>query len=496
MALFVTSRMHYRLYSDNPESRYIEVECRIKTEETHTLEVQLPTWRPGRYELQNFAKNIQRFGVFDRAGNPLLFKKITKDRWQIQTQGETDIVIQYNYYSAILNAGSSYVSEEFWYVNPVNLCLYTDQNLHESCTLELVIPDNFVVACGLKQISEPTQIGKKTLLAKDYYELVDSPLLASPTIQSRSYKINTTTFYVWMQGNIKPDWNRILIDFEKFTAAQVSTMGDFPESEYHFLNLILSTPFYHGVEHRHSTMIVLGPDDEGEGLYTDLLGVSSHELFHAWNIIRIRPQELLPYDFTKENYFTTCFVAEGVTTYYGDLFLRRSGIFDDVAYYRELQVYMKRHFENNRDAQQSLAESSWDLWLDGYEKGIPKRKVSVYHKGALVALILDITIRKNHQHKKSLDDVMRLMWQRFGIPFVGYSFEDYQSVVEEVAGESLDWYWKDCILSNIPLENHLNHALSWVGLQMVTFSDGTVHLQELENERAILQRNKWLNSDI
>lgn len=146
-------------------------------------------------------------------------------------------------------------------------------------------------------------------------------------------------------------------------------------------------------------MIVLGPDDEGEGLYTDLLGVSSHELFHAWNIIRIRPQELLPYDFTKENYFTTCFVAEGVTTYYGDLFLRRSGIFDDVAYYRELQVYMKRHFENNRDAQQSLAESSWDLWLDGYEKGIPKRKVSVYHKGALVALILDITIRKNHQHK-------------------------------------------------------------------------------------------------
>ena len=135
--------------------------------------------------------------------------------------------------------------------------------------MELVIPANFVVACGLKQISEPTQVGGKTLLAKDYYELVDSPLLASPTIQSRSYKIDTTTFYVWMQGNIKPDWHRNLMDFEKFTAAQVSTMGDFPESEYHFLNLILSTPFYHGVEHRHSTMIVLGPDDEGEGLYTD-----------------------------------------------------------------------------------------------------------------------------------------------------------------------------------------------------------------------------------
>lgn len=487
--------MHYRLYSDNLESRYIEVECSMKVTPAEVLEIQLPAWRPGRYELQNFAKNIQKFGVFDVEGNALSFRKITKDRWLIQTRGASDIVVRYNYYSNVLNAGSSYVSAEFWYVNPVNLCVYADENLNKPCTLELIIPDNYQIACGLPKKPESVSTGSKTLLAKDYYELVDSPLIASATIQCQTYQVDTTIFYVWMQGNIKPDWHRILNDFEKFTSVQIKTMGVFPEPEYHFLNLILSTPYYHGVEHRHSTMIVLGPDDEGEGLYTDLLGVSSHELFHAWNIIRIRPKELLPYDFTKENYFTTCFVAEGVTTYYGDLFLRRSGVFDDAAYFRELQVYMKRHFENNRDAQQSLVESSWDLWLDGYEKGIPRRKVSVYHKGALAALVLDITIRKNHGHKKSLDDVMRLMWERCGMPFVGYSFEDYQAVVEEVAGEALEWYWKDCILSNIPLENHLNQALLWVGLQMVTFSDGTVHLQELENGRAVLQRNKWLTGE-
>jgi predicted metalloprotease with PDZ domain len=482
--------MHYHLSSPIPESHFIDVECKIEKNTAETIEIQLPAWRPGRYELQNFAKNIQRFEVFDTAGNPLVFKKITKDRWLIQTLGVTEIVVRYNYYANIQNAGSSYVSNDFWYVNPINLCVYAEGCVNDPCTLELDIPENFQIACGLKKKDA------KTLLAKDYYELVDSPLMASATLQHRTYQLQETTFYVWMQGNIKPNWQQILIDFEKFTAAQIAAMGSFPESEYHFLNLILPTPYYHGVEHRHSTMIVLGPDDEGEGLYTDLLGVSSHELFHAWNIIRIRPKELLPYNFTKENYFSTCFVAEGVTTYYGDLFLRRSGVFDDTAYYRELQVYMKRHFENNRNAQQSLAESSWDLWLDGYEKGIPQRKVSVYHKGALVALILDLTIRKIHQHQYSLDDVMRLLWERFGIPFVGYSLEDYQSIVEEVASEPLPWYWNDCILSNIPLENHLNHALAWVGLQMVTFSDGTVHLQELENERAVLQRKKWLSSGI
>jgi predicted metalloprotease with PDZ domain len=482
--------MHYCLSAPNAESRFIEVECHIGSIATETIELQLPAWRPGRYELQNFAKNIQKFGVFDKEGQPLSCHKITKDRWLVQTPNIPEITVRYNYYANIQNAGSSYVSNDFWYVNPVNLCVYAEGYLNKPCTLELAIPDNFQIACGL------TKNDNKTLWAKDYYELVDSPLMASATLQCQTYHINDTIFYVWMQGNIKPNWQQIIIDFQKFTTAQMATMGSFPETKYHFLNLILPTPYYHGVEHRHSTMIVLGPDDEGEGLYTDLLGVSSHELFHAWNIIRIRPKELLPYDFTKENYFSTCFVAEGVTTYYGDLFLRRSGVFDDTAYYRELQVYMKRHFENNRHAHQSLVESSWDLWLDGYEKGIPQRKVSVYHKGALAALILDLTIRKIHHHQRSLDDVMRTLWQRFGIPFVGYSFEDYQSVVEEIAGESLTWYWKDCILSNIPLENHLNHALAWVGLQMVTFSDGTVHLQELENERAILQRKKWLNSDI
>lgn len=481
--------MIYRLSVQNPDTHFIDIECTIEQLSQPTVELQLPTWRPGRYELQNFAKNLQQFGVFDANGSPLSFKKITKDRWLVQTPGVEKIVIRYNYFATIQNAGSSYTDRHLLYINPVNLCIYAEGRLQEPCTLELDIPDNYVIACGL------SKEGKK-LYAKDYYELIDSPLLASASLQCQSYEVGETRFFVWIQGNIKPNWAQILTDFQKFSAVQIATMGSFPEAEFHFLNLILPQPHYHGVEHRHSTMIVLGPDDEGEGLYTDLLGISSHELFHAWNIVRIRPKELLPYDLTRENYFPTCFVVEGVTTYYGDLFLRKSGVFDDSAYYRELQTYLKRHFEHSRNAAQSLIESSWDLWLDGYEKGIPQRKVSVYQKGALAALILDLTIRKIHHHKKSLDDVMRLLWERFGIPFVGYSLEDYQAIVEEVAGESLDWYWSDCIFSNVPFDHHLNHALAWVGLQMVTFSDGTVQLQELDDPRAALQQKKWLNADI
>ncbi|GAB4034563.1 M61 family metallopeptidase [Spirosoma gilvum] len=493
--------MHYRLSADPVAPHYIAVDARLTAINTTEVELQLPAWRPGRYELQQFARNIQRFTIVDGDGNPLPFRKITKDRWLVQMNGATELTVHYNYYALLstpnqLNAGSSFVSESLLYVNPVNLCLYAEGRITDPCTLELDIPDGWTIACGMERI------GNKTLRAADFYELVDSPIIAAPALQHIQYAIGETSFHVWIHGGRRTDGkltfnaDRIVQDLSRFSQKQIDLFGEFPEKDYHFLTLVLTVPYYHGVEHRNSTVLVLGPNDEGEGLYQDLLGVSSHELFHAWNIIRIRPVELLPYDFTKENYFSTCFVAEGVTTYYGDLMLRQSGVFSDEAYLKELQVLFKRHFEANGRAFQSLTESSWDLWLDGYEKGVPDRKVSVYHKGSIAALILDLHIRQLTDHTRSLDDVMRLMWQQFGKPFVGYTLDDYRRATERVAGESLDWYYNLCIFGNQPLETTLNSYLAWVGLQIVYEEPtlehpGGIRLLELDDEAAAQQRAKW-----
>ncbi|GAB2578889.1 M61 family metallopeptidase [Spirosoma areae] len=510
--------MEYRLSADRNAGplispHYIAVEARLTHITTPEVELQLPAWRPGRYELQQFAKNIQRFEVVDGAGQPLPFRKITKDRWRVQTNGGTELTARYNYYALLptpnqLNAGSSFVSDTLLYVNPVNVCLYADGRISEPCTLELGIPDGWTIACGLEKI------GAKILRATDFYDLVDCPVVAAPVLQHVHYQLGKTLFHVWIQGGRRTDGDptfdaeRIVRDFSRFSQKQIEIYGDFPERDYHFLTLILPVPYYHGVEHRNSTVLVLGPNDEGEGLYQDLLGVSSHELFHAWNIIRIRPVELLPYDFTQENYFSTCFVAEGVTTYYGDLMLRQSGVFTDEAYLKELQVLFKRHFENNGRAVQSLTESSWDLWLDGYDKGVPDRKVSVYHKGAIVALILDLHIRRLTDHTRSLDDVMRTMWQRFGKPFVGYTLADYRHVTETIAGESLDWYYDLCIFGNQPLETKLNEYLAWVGLQIIheepsvtTDQPGGIRLLELDDARldgqlSRQQRARWFGGKL
>jgi predicted metalloprotease with PDZ domain len=324
-----------------------------------------------------------------------------------------------------------------------------------------------------------------------YAALVDSPLLASPYLQHQSYQVENVNFHVWFLGNYTPNWTKLLADFQAFTEKQIGVTGDFPEKDYHFINWILPTSFYHGVEHRNSTMIVLGPDSEGEGLYNDLLGVSSHELYHAWNICKIRPVEMMPYDFTKENYFPTGFVAEGVTTYYGDLFLVQSGVFTQEQYLKELETVLKRHFEQDGKAFQSLVESSFDLWLDGYSQAIPHRRVSIYQKGAVVSLILDLMIRLRFGHQKSLETVMKTMWERFGKMGVGYSITDYQRVCEEVYGRSLSQYFKDCIHGNMPLEGMVNELLDAFGLQMQWNEEGKIHLEIMDGENENLKL--WLN---
>ena len=499
----------YKISSENPQSHFLNIEMVIDNIQSDSIELQLPAWRPGRYELQNFAKNIQRFEVFrtpshkgEGAGGEVIFHKLTKDRWLIHTLDLQEVTIKFTYFANVQNAGSSYVDESVMYVNFVNCLPYVQGRIDKACALEIVLPKEYKIACGLSDFTNTNagwvlnpasveQGGDFVFHPRNYYELVDSPLLASPYLQHQSYQVNNVDFHVWFLGNYTPNWTKLLVDFQAFTEKQIQVMGDFPEKDYHFINWILPTSFYHGVEHRNSTMIVLGPDSEGDGLYNDLLGVSSHELYHVWNICKIRPVEMMPYDFTKENYFPTGFVAEGVTTYYGDLFLVQSGVFTQEQYLKELETVLKRHFEQDGKAFQSLVESSFDLWLDGYSQAIPHRRVSIYQKGAVVSLILDLMIRLRFGHQKSLETIMKTMWERFGKMGVGYSIMDYQRVCEEVYGRSLSQYFKDCIHGNMPLEGMVNELLDAFGLQMQWNEEGKIHLEIMDGENENLKL--WLN---
>ncbi|MCC9168343.1 M61 family metallopeptidase [Pontibacter harenae] len=423
--------------------------------------MQLPAWRPGRYELQNFAQKLR--GVTASAnGESIDIAKETKDRWLVQAAGAETVEVNYSFYARQMDGGGSWLDEQQLYLNGINCFMAVEGRELEACELKLAIREDWQIACGL---SEKT---KHTLVAANFDELVDSPFIASATLKKATYEVDGIPFHIWIQGDCKPGWQQITQDFEAFTKEQLEVFGNFPVADYHYLNQILSYRYYHGVEHSNSTVITLGPGEllMQPSLYKEFLGVSSHELFHTWNIKKIRPKEMLPYNFAHENYFRTGYVAEGITTYYGDYMLARAGVFTAEQYFEELNTTLQRYFADYSRHNLSVADSSFDLWLDGYKPGIPDRKASIYVKGALTALLLDLQLRKATDNNASLDTLMRQLWENFGKRNIGYTEQDYEQLVESVAGQSFKTYFENYINGTAPIEEPLDRALGYVGCNL------------------------------
>lgn len=450
--------MEYILSFPNPLTHFVHVKQIIKTMGGEPVYLAIPTWRPGRYEAANFAKNIRGFQIHDADGKPMPYQKISHSTWKVDQKTPGKITVTYEYFAYKMDAGNSWVDASMIYLNFINCLAYVKNRQNESCEVTLNLPENFRISCGLNTVNN-------AFFAKDYYELVDSPLIASPDLEHFSYDVFDKKFNIWIQGKHNLNRDQLLRDFQLFSEYQVETMGSFPEATYHFQLILLPYKFYHGVEHHDSTVICLGPGEAvgGTDLYSQLLGVSSHELFHAWNIIKIRPKELLPYDFNEAPFFPTGYVAEGFTTYYGDLFLIRSKVYDKNWYFNELNTLFRRHFLNEGRLNLSVVASSLDLWLDGYTPGVPHRKGSIYVEGAVVALMLDLMIRIKFHSKKSLDDVIRVLWKEFGQKTIGYSHQDIINVCEAVYGESLQRFFENFVDGTKRTEHLLNNLLNHFG---------------------------------
>ncbi len=422
--------MIYSFKSNNRGSKFLDIEFTIENNKDSEVFVQLPAWRPGRYELGNFAKNIQNFEVKTLNNKPLDFEKVSKDKWKVYTGKTKKFTVIYNYYANELNAGSTWVDENQIYVNPVNCCLYVEGRENEPIRLFFNNINHKKTAISLQKIGDH-------YVAENFDELADSPFILSDSLQHNSYEVQGTKFNIWFQGECRPPWKKVIQDFKAFTKTQLKIFGSFPFEEYHFFYQILPYQAYHGVEHLKNTVISFGPGYsvfEGEN-YEEFLGVSSHELFHAWNVKSIRPADMVPYDFTKENYTKMGYLTEGVTTFYGDSMLLRSKVFDETQYIKQINKTLDRHFFNYGVENLSVAESSFDTWLDGYVRGIPNRKGSIYTEGSLLALITDLQIRLKSENKFSLDNVLNSLFNNYAMQNIGISETAYFDEIEKYLGK-------------------------------------------------------------
>jgi len=460
-----------------PETHYLEVEASIPATGPQT-EVMMAVWTPGSYLVREYSRNVEDFRARTPDGQILHFEKTRKNRWRIDNGTNPRFEIAYRIYARNLNVQGNWVDADFAMLNgaPTFMTLVgEDGRPHE---VQLVLPDTWKKSItGLS--AAPGGIPHR-YLAADFDELADCPIYAgnAPIYEfqvggKQHYLVNEGESSVWDGPASARDVARIVEEYLRM-------WGSLPYDRYVFFNLMVESGG--GLEHRNSTWLntsrwaygnteepapepadPLAPLDRRPAR-VDWLDLVSHEYFHLWNVKRLRPIELGPFDYENEVYTRNLWVAEGFTSYYGNLAVRRAGLKSRESFLRSLSESITHLQRTPGRLVQPLEMSSYDAWIKQYrpDENSSNTMISYYTKGELIAFLLDTRIRQATGNHKCLDDVMKLAYERFS-GTRGYTTDDFCRVASDIAGEDLDGWFRKKLESTEELD--FSEALEWFGLR-------------------------------
>lgn len=468
-----TKSIHYQLLAHSPSAHLLHLICRIPQPDPQGQIVSLPAWIPGSYLIREFARHI----VWLRAecnGQPVAVTKLDKASWQCEpVAGE--LVINYEVYAYDLSVRGAYFDSQRLFFNGTSVFLQVHGQEQAPCLVQLDKPQH--AACRGWQLAtalpaeQVSKHGFGRYRAASYDELIDHPVEVS-AFQQIEFKARGVPHQIVISGRHNADMARLARDVKIICEWQIDFFGGkAPFDRYVFLVMAVGDG-YGGLEHRASTALLCSRDDlprSGEDevgdAYRGFLGLVSHEYFHSWNVKRIKPAAFAPYDLSRENYTRLLWAFEGITSYYDDLALVRTGLISVDDYLKTLAQTMTGVQRGAGRRKQTLEEASLDAWTKYYrqDENSPNALVSYYTKGALAALVLDMTIRERSHGGKSLDDVMQTLWRLYLDVQLGLEEDAWESIAADVAGVDL----RDCFerLLRSTDELPLAEALAHVGIE-------------------------------
>lgn len=449
--------IHYTITPVDPGLHLFEVTLTIANPDPDGQIVSLPAWIPGSYMIREFARNIVQIRA-DSDGRKLRLAKIDKHSWRAaRCNGPLRLV--YQVYAWDLSVRAAHLDHTHAFFNGTSVFLKAHGKESIPHVVDIRPPEgdafaNWRVATSLPELkARRHRFG--TYVAQDYDELVDHPVEMGEFTLIR-FDAHGVPHEMAITGQVPNlDAERLAADLKKICEYQIALFEPStkraPMDRYVFLTLAVGDG-YGGLEHRASTALICsrselpvkGQSAMSEG-YRGFLGLCSHEYFHTWNVKRIKPAVFAPYDLSQENYTPLLWLFEGFTSYYDDLSLVRTGLIDAEAYLGLLAKTVNGVMRGSGRLRQSVAESSFDAWTKYYrqDENAPNAIVSYYAKGSLVALLFDLTIRAQTRGRRSLDDVMRALWRRFGRDFYapgkgrGVTEEEVEALFDEVSGLKL-----------------------------------------------------------
>ena len=452
----------YRLRIPEPHTHLLHVELEADGL-AGPAELVMPSWTPGSYLMREFPRNVVRLDAADGAGRPLAVEKTDKNTWRVEAPSDGRLVARYVVFADELSVRTSHVDASHAYVNGASVFVFVRGRETEPARLEIDAP------AGWRATTALAAEGDNAFRAAGYDELVDSPIeIGTHALLEWEAEGKPHRYALWGRGNYDAD--RLVADTTRIIRAEKAMFGVLPYDAYTFL-VHLVPGGSGGLEHRASTSL-LADRWSFRGLpYEQFLGLVAHEFFHLWNGKRIRPAALGPFDYTRENYTRDLWVVEGLTTYYTDVFLRRAGLISAQRYLDKLGESITRVQGVPGRLVQPLADASFDAWIKFYrpDANTPNATISYYQKGAMVGLLLDLRIRAATGNRRSLDDVMRALWERFGARDAGYEEGAVEALASEVAGEDLSPLFNRWLRGAEELD--YNAHLAAAGLALVPFHE-------------------------
>ncbi|HEX8845348.1 MAG TPA: PDZ domain-containing protein [Pyrinomonadaceae bacterium] len=446
-----------------PHTHLLEVEMRLRDARLPAqINLVMPVWSPGSYLIREFERHVQDFAAADtQSGRALSWQKTNKNIWRVETGGSRDLRVTYRVYANDLSVRTNDLDDSHAHWNNVALLIYPEGHLNAPSTLRVVPYGDWKVATGLPAI----QGRPNTFRAENFDVLYDSPVEVGK-LKTIQFEVRGVPHRIVIDGDGNYDMERMRRDVQKIVETEVAMMGDIPYRDYTFI-LHAYSRSDGGLEHLNSTSLIMERNSfRPDGNWKDFLSLVSHEFFHLWNVKRIRPDALGPFDYSRENYTKLLWVAEGLTQYYAPLILRRAGLLSEEEYLERMSGEIQSLQDTPGRLVMSLEEASFDAWIKYYrqDENSGNSQVSYYDKGQIVGLLLDLEIRKRSGGAKSLDDVMRYLYTEFYKKNRNYTPEDFQRASELMAGSSLENFFARYVRGRDELE--YDSALGAVGLQL------------------------------
>ena len=449
--------IRYTLRFPSPSSNTFEVEARVPTEGREAIELMMPVWFTGSYLVREPARNVEELSASTPDGKALAVEKSRKNRWRIASAGAPEVVVRYRLYARDLSVRANFVDSSFAMINGAPTFLTLAESPPRRHEVTVAPPGFWSVAVS------PLAEGRAIRFdAPDYDALIDAPLYLG-NAQVLQFVVAGRPHMLLNEGG-EGTWDGPLsmADTAAVVRETVALWGSAPYPRYVFFNLLTETGG--GLEHRDSTVLMSSRyrlrTREG---HLDWLSLVSHELFHAWNVKRLRPIALGPFDYESEVYTRDLWIAEGWTSYYADLLVARAGLMSRKEYLKRLSEDIERLETVPGRLVQPLADASYDAWIKFYrrDENSDNTAVSYYTKGAIVGFLLDARIRRATGGTKSLDDVMRRAYELYSGER-GYRSEEIRAVASEVAGTDLGGWFAETVDTAGELD--YREALEWYGL--------------------------------